>query len=159
MTPTKPSIALAAHIDAPVHTVFEYCRDPRNLHDGDPIEVVAVQFTDDGIGTTAQLRYPAPFPFDEDVEFEFTEFVPDKRIVFEARPTVWIRGHHGPHHEFDAETFVWTFAPDDGGTLLSVEVRPDHEGLGTRLGHAAMLDRVQARLDRIVLHIEGPDPE
>ncbi|MDN4474366.1 SRPBCC family protein [Demequina sp. SYSU T00192] len=156
MTVTQPYFALSAHVDAPVHTVFEYCRDPRKLHDGDPIEVVDADVTDAGPGTTAQLRYPAPFPLDEDVAFTFTEEVPDERIVFEAVPTLWMRGHHRPHHGFPPDTFIWTFEPEDGGTRLGVEVRVPDVTLSYRLGRKSMIARVQARLDRVVDHIEHP---
>ena len=43
-------------IDAPVHDVFEYCRDPRHLFAGWPqLEVTEVVITPDGVGTTARI--------------------------------------------------------------------------------------------------------
>ncbi|WP_062311779.1 SRPBCC family protein [Demequina rhizosphaerae] len=155
MTATQPYIDLAVHVDAPVHRVFEYCRDPRNLHAGDPIEVVDAHVTEEGVGTTAELTYDAPFPFDEDVEFTFTEVVPDERIVFDAVPTMWMRGHHRPHHEFPPDTFTWTFEPENRGTRLGVHVSVPEVTLSYRLGRKSMEKRVQARLDRIAAHIEG----
>ncbi|WP_169816436.1 SRPBCC family protein [Demequina soli] len=159
MTATKPFIALSAYADAPVHAAFEYCRDPRNLHDGDPIEVVDVEATADGVGTTAHMVYPAPFPVDEDVDVTFTEVVPDARIVYEAHPSLWLRGHHRPHHDLPVDTFVWTFAAEDAGTRIGVEVHVGDPTLGSRLARPSMRDVVEARLDRVVAHLEGAGSE
>lgn len=43
-------------IDAPVHTVSEYCRDPRRIFAGDPkSDVSDVTLTPEGVGTTAHI--------------------------------------------------------------------------------------------------------
>ncbi len=154
MTATKPYIRLTAHVEAPARTVFDYCRDPRNIHDGDPITVVDAHVTKRGVGTTARLTSPVPFPLDADVRFEYTEVVPYRRIVFTAVPTMWMRGHHRPHHEFKPDTFIWTFDEEDEGTRLTVEVTIEKETLPDRLSRKSMEDRIRARIDRVKAHIE-----
>lgn len=44
-------------IDAAVHDVFEYCRDPRHLFEGWPfdLEVTDVKTTPEGVGTSAHI--------------------------------------------------------------------------------------------------------
>ncbi|WP_062306541.1 SRPBCC family protein [Demequina subtropica] len=155
MSASRPWVDLDVHVDAPVHAVFEYCRDPRNIHDGDPVEVVDVELTDDGVGTTAHLDYPAPFPLEEDVDYTVTESLADQRLVYEARSSIWLRGHHRPHHDLPLDVFVWTFAPEDDGTRLRVEVHVEDPTLGSRLAHASFRDVVAARLDRIAEHFGG----
>jgi hypothetical protein len=67
-------------IDAPVHVVFEHCRDPRHLFAGHPkITVEDATVTPEGFGTVAHVRNQT-MPVTEYVTHEFTEFVPDERI-------------------------------------------------------------------------------
>jgi uncharacterized protein YndB with AHSA1/START domain len=104
-------------INAPVHTVFEYCRDPRRIFAGDPrVEVSDVTLTPAGVGTTAHIVGKGVVT--EDVKNEYVEFVADQRIVFKSHPKVTLAGMtkevtHGP-------TWTWTFAPEHGGTTLTV---------------------------------------
>lgn len=104
-------------IDAPVHTVFEYCRDPRRVFAGDPrLEVRDVRVTPQGLGTTARLV--AKGVVTEDATNECVGFVPDQQIVTKSHPKVTVAGMtkevtHGP-------TWTWTFTPQDGGTRLTL---------------------------------------
>jgi hypothetical protein len=104
-------------IDAPVHTVSEYCRDPRRIYSGDPkVEVSDVTLTPEGVGTTAHIVSSGLVT--EEAGYECVEFVPDQRIVFKAHPTVTIAGMtrevtHGP-------SWIWTFVPEASGTRLTL---------------------------------------
>ncbi len=65
-------------IDAPVHDVFDYCRDPRHLFEGWPeLEVTDVIMTPEGTGTKAHIvgRF-AKGMIVEQIEREYTEFIP-----------------------------------------------------------------------------------
>lgn len=109
-------------IDAPVHDVFEYCRDPHHLFAGWPeLEVTDVAITPDGIGTTAHIvgRFLKGMMV-EQIEREYTEFVPDERIVSKAHAKVRFAGRtkdvaNGP-------IFTWLFEAKDGGTKVSFVV-------------------------------------
>ena len=115
---TDFSRTYAVSIDAPVHAVFEYCRDPRRILAGDPKVVVSdVSLTPEGVGTTWHIV--AEGVVTEETTTEYVEFVPAERIVWKSHPTVSVAGMtkeitHGP-------TWTWTFAPEDGGTRLVVE--------------------------------------
>jgi hypothetical protein len=53
---TDVSLDFEVSIDAPVHTVFEYCRDPRRIYAGDPThEVSDATVVPEGVGTRAQI--------------------------------------------------------------------------------------------------------
>jgi len=113
------SFALTETISAPVHAVFEYCRDPRRIYAGDPTYKVAdATLTPEGVGTRAHLAAKMLI-FTEDVAIDYVEVVPDQRMVFDARPTMTIAGRQLGAEVF---TWTWTFAPTDGGTTLDVAV-------------------------------------
>ena len=81
-------------IDASVHDVFEYCRDPRHLFEGWPeLEVTDVVMTPDGVGTTAHIvgRF-LKGTMVEQIEREFTEVDVDERIVTRAHAKVRFAG-------------------------------------------------------------------
>lgn len=109
-------------IDAPVHKVFEYCRDPHHLFEGwAALEVTDVVMTPDGVGTKAHIvgRF-AKGMMVEQIEREYTEFVPDTRIVSKAHAKVRFAGRttevaNGP-------IFTWLFEAEDGGTKLTLVV-------------------------------------
>ncbi len=110
-------------IDAPVHTVFEYCRDPRRIYAGDPSHTVPdATLVPEGVGTRA-LVVARVAVFTEEIALEYVELVPDQRIVFEAFPRMTIArlGHRvisaGPLH-----TWTWAFAPEGAGTRLTLVV-------------------------------------
>lgn len=106
-------------INAPVHDVFEYCRDPRHLFVGWPeLEVTDVVMTPDGVGTTAHIVGKfAKGMIVEQIEREYTQVVPDERIVSKAHAKVRFAGRtmdvaNGP-------IFTWLFEAADGGTKLT----------------------------------------
>lgn len=109
-------------IAAPVHDVFEYCRDPRHLFEGWPaLEVTEVDVTPEGVGTTAHIvgRFAHGLMV-EQIEREFTELVVDERIASRAHAKVRFAGRttevaNGP-------VFSWLFESTDGGTRLSLVV-------------------------------------
>ncbi len=81
-------------IDASVHDVFQYCRNPRHLFEGwHELEVTEVVMTPEGVGTKALIvgRF-AKGMMVEQIEREFTEFVPEKRIVSKAHGKVRFAG-------------------------------------------------------------------
>ncbi len=109
-------------IDAPVDQVFEYCRDPRHLFEGWPqLEVTDVEMTPEGVGTRAHIvgRF-AKGAFVEQIEREFTEFVPNEQIVSTAHAKVRFAGRTSEVE--NGPIFSWRFEPADGGTLLTLGV-------------------------------------
>jgi len=112
-------LSFTVPINASVHKVFEYCRDPRRIYAGDPMyKVVDATLTPEGVGTRAHLEAKV-LVFTEDIAIEYVAFVPDQRIVFDAHPTMTIAGR-----QLGSEIFNWTwmFVPADGGTTLDVEL-------------------------------------
>jgi uncharacterized protein YndB with AHSA1/START domain len=109
-------------IAAPVHDVFEYCRDPRHLFEGWPeLEITDVVMTPEGVGTKAHIvaRFVKGMMV-EQIEREFTEFVPDERIVTKAHGKVRFAGRH--KEVANAPIFTWLFEDRDGGTELTLVV-------------------------------------
>ena len=113
------------NIDAPIHEVFEYCRDPRHLFEGWPeIEVSEVSIKPDGLGTTAHIV--GTFGrglIVEEVEREFTEFAPDELIVSRAHGKLRFVGR--ATREADFATFTWLFEDTDPGTLVTMIVQDE----------------------------------
>lgn len=115
-------------IDASVHDVFGYCVDPRHLFEGWPeLEVSDVVITPEGVGTKAHIvgRF-AKGLIVEQIEREFTEVVPDERIVSKAHAKVRFAGRtadvaNGP-------IFTWLFAAKGGGTELTFVVLEEDLG-------------------------------
>jgi uncharacterized protein YndB with AHSA1/START domain len=109
-------------IDAPVHEVFEYCRDPHHLFEGWPgLEVTDVVMTPEGVGTTAHIvgRFAKGMLL-EQIEREYTEFVPDTRIVSKAHGKVRFAGR--TREVANPPIFTWRFEAKDGGTKLTLVV-------------------------------------
>jgi uncharacterized protein YndB with AHSA1/START domain len=109
-------------IAAPVHDVFEYCRDPRHLFEGWPeLEITDVVMTPEGVGTKAHIvaRFVKGMMV-EQIEREFTEFVPDERIVSKAHGKVRFAGRN--KEVANAPIFTWLFEDRDGGTELTLVV-------------------------------------
>lgn len=109
-------------IDAPVHEVFDYCRDPRHLFEGWPkLEVTDVAITPEGVGTTAHIvgRFAKGMIL-EQVEREYTEVVPDARIVTKAHGMMRVAGR--TKEVANPAIFTWLFEPEDGGTKLTFVV-------------------------------------
>ncbi len=115
-------------IDASVHDVFRYCRDPHHLFAGWPeLEVIDAVMTPEGVGTKAHIvgRF-AKGMLVEQIEREYTEFVPDERIVSKAHAKVRFAGRttevpNGP-------IFTWLFEANDGGTKLTFVVLEEDLG-------------------------------
>ncbi len=108
-------------IDASVHDVFEYCRDPRHVFEGWPeLKVTDVVMTPDGVGTTAHIeaRFMKVLVV-EQVEREYSEVVPDQRIVSKAHATVRFAGRT---REPNAPVFTLRFEPDAAGTKLGLDL-------------------------------------
>lgn len=109
-------------IDAPLHDVFEYCRDPRHLFQGWPeLEVTDVVMTPEGIGTTAHIvgRFVKGMVV-EQIDREFTEFVPDERIVTTAHARVRFAGR--TKEVAQGPIFEWLFTAEGSGTKLTFVV-------------------------------------
>lgn len=146
-------------IDAPVHEVFEYCRDPRHLFQGwHQLEVTDVALTPDGVGTTAHLV--GTFftgMMVEQIEREFTDVVPDERIVSRAHATVRFAGRtrevaRGP-------VFTWLFEAVDGGTKLTFVVLEEDlhwwQRLVESVDAALMAKTMRGMLDAIRTGVES----
>lgn len=109
-------------VDASVHDVFEYCRDPRHLFEGWPeLEVTEVAMTPEGVGTTAHIvgRFAKGLVV-EQIEREFTELAPDERIVSKAHAKVRFAGRTKEVEE--GPLFTWLFAAEGAGTRLTFVV-------------------------------------
>ena len=146
-------------IDAAVHDVFEYCRDPHHLFEGWPeLQVTDVVMTPEGVGTRAHIvgRF-AKGMIVEQIEREYTEFVPDERIVSTAHAKVRFAGRtkdvaHGP-------VFTWLFEAADGGTTLTFVVLEEDLGwwqnLLESISAAAMAKKMHGMLEAIKAGVEG----
>jgi uncharacterized protein YndB with AHSA1/START domain len=154
---TDTSLDFEVVIDAPAHTVFELCRDPRRIYAGDPThEVTQAALAPEGVGTTARVVATAG-PFHEDITLQYVEQVPEERIVFDAYPRTTLRGLRRWEIPSARHTWTWTFAPSDAGTRLHVAVL-EHDAplwertFDTLLRHAPtrmFRKEIDARLARI----------
>ena len=107
-------------IAAPVHDVFEYCRDPRHLFAGWPeLEVTDVVMSPEGVGTKAHIvgRFLKGMMV-EQIEREYTEFVLDERIVTKAHAKVRFAGRN--KEVANGPIFTWLFEGRDGGTEVTL---------------------------------------
>ena len=105
-------------VDAPVHEVFEYCRDPRHVFEGWPeLQVTDVVMTPDGVGTTAQIvaKFVKGMVVGE-IEREYVDVVPDQRIVSRAHARVRFAGR--TKDVANAPIFTLLFETQGGGTKL-----------------------------------------
>ena len=108
-------------IDAPVHSVFDYCLDPRRIFAGDPMKVVDATLIPEGVGTTAHLT-DRMLIFVQDVPIEYIEVVPDQRIVFEGDWRMTIMGL-GIGFSAGIHSWTWSFASEDEGDTADHESR------------------------------------
>jgi uncharacterized protein YndB with AHSA1/START domain len=109
-------------INASVHDVFEYCRDPRHLFAGWPaLEVTDVVMTPEVVGTTAHIagRF-ARGMIVEQIEREYAEVVQDERIVTKAHAKV--RFARQTKDVDNGPIFTWLFEGRDGGTKVTLVV-------------------------------------
>lgn len=103
---------MSYYINAPVESVFDFFKDPRNQVESPPfsgMEVRDLTMTKEGAGTNYSWRVKmAGVPFDG---FNvFTEFVPNERIVDKSSNAM-------------VGTWEYTFAPEGSGTRLTMEHR------------------------------------
>ncbi len=150
-------------IDAPVHDVFDYCRDPRHLFEGWPeLEVTDVIMTPEGTGTKAHIvgRF-AKGMIVEQIEREYTEFIPDQRIVSKAHARVRFAGRTR-----DVATnpiFTWQFDPQGGDTKLTFGVVEKDLGwflntLRETVAAAMMAKKMNGTLAAIKTSVERQSP-
>jgi len=114
------TLSHATFIAAPVHDVFEHCRDPRHIFEGWPeLEVTDVVMTPEGVGTRAHIvgRFAKGLMV-EQIEREYTEFVPDKRIVTMAHGKVRVAGRN--RAIANLPIFTLLFEARGGGTELTL---------------------------------------
>ena len=146
-------------IHAPVHDVFEYCRDPHHLFEGwRALEVTDVVMTPEGVGTTAHIvgRFAMGMMV-EQIEREYTEFVPDQRIVSKAHAKMRFAGRTS--EVANAPIFSWVFDTQDEGTKLTFVVLEEDlswwQNLLDSVSVAAMTKTVHAMLEAIKVGVEG----
>jgi uncharacterized protein YndB with AHSA1/START domain len=149
---SNPTYDFTVLIDAPIHAVFEYCLDPRRIYAGDPMMKVAdATLTPEGVGTEAHLRAKMPL-FTETVALEYTEVVPDRRIVFQGDPTMTFVGR-GRGISIPVHIFTWTFESENGVTRLELVVEernpPRWYRILDRLFDKSFRKQVNERLARI----------
>ena len=109
-------------INAPVHDVFEYCRDPRHLFAGWPaLEVTDVVMTPEGVGTTADIVGKfAGGMIVEQIEREYAEVAQDERIVTKAHGKV--RFARQTKDVANGPIFTWLFEGTASGTKVTLVV-------------------------------------
>ncbi|QNN53227.1 SRPBCC domain-containing protein [Nocardioides mesophilus] len=115
-------------INAPLHDVFEYCRDPHHLFEGwRELEVTDVVLTPEGVGTKAHIvgRFVKGMMV-EQIEREYTEFVPDERIVSKAHAHVRFAGR--TKEVANGPIFTWLFEDLDGSTKLTFVILEEDLG-------------------------------
>jgi uncharacterized protein YndB with AHSA1/START domain len=115
-------------IDASVHEVFEYCRDPNHLFEGwRELKVTDVVMTPEGVGTKAHIvgRFAMGMMV-EQIEREYTDFVPDERIVSKAHAKVRFVGR--TKEVAKGPIFTWLFEAKDAGTKLTFVVLEEDLG-------------------------------
>ena len=146
-------------IDASVHDVFEYCRDPHNLFEGwHELEVSDVVMTPEGVGTKAHIvgRF-AKGMMVEQIEREYTEFVPDERIVSKAHAKVRFAGR--TKEVANGPIFTWLFEAKDGGTKLTFVVLEEDLGwwqnLQESVSAVAMAKNMHSMLAAIKTGVES----
>ena len=146
-------------IDAPVHDVFEYGRDPHHLFEGwRALEVTDVVMTPEGVGTKAHIVGTfALGMMVEQIEREYTEFVPDKQIVSRAHAKVRFAGRTS--EVANAPIFTWLFEPQDAGTKLTFVVLEEDLGWWQKLldsvSVAVMTKTMHSMLEAIKTGVEG----
>jgi len=101
------------------------------------------------------------FVFVEEVAIEYVEVVRDRRIVFQAYPTMTVAGLR-QRISVATHTFAWTFTPEDGGTRLAVVVveqdPPRWQRVLDRLTEKGFSKQVRERLARIKASLEEESP-
>ena len=149
-------------IAAPVHDVFEYCRDPRHLFDGWPeLEVTDVVMTPEGVGTKAHIvgRFFKGMMV-EQIEREYTEFVPDERIVTKAHAKVRFAGRS--KEVAKPPIFTWLFEDRDGGTEVTLVVLEEDlsrwQGLVESASAAVMAKKLNGLLASVKAGVEIQAP-
>lgn len=160
ITLSNPTYEFSVLIDAPVHSVFEYCLDPRRIYAGDPMNVADATLVPGGVGTTAHL-VGKMFVFVEEVAIEYVEVVRDRRIVFQAYPTMAVAGL-GYRISVATHTLTWTFTPEDGATRLDLVVveqdPPRWQRVLDRFSEKGFSKQVRERLARIKASLEDESP-
>jgi uncharacterized protein YndB with AHSA1/START domain len=95
-------------VNAPVHAVFDYALDVGRLWNWKDVALTEIDIKPEGVGTSARM-FSHVLGFHVEGGIEYTEVVPDERIVAQV------------HFFAEKPTWTFTFAPVDGGTLLTVE--------------------------------------
>lgn len=98
------------HIEAPVEKVFDFFKDPRNMHGvvATPVALQDVKLTEEGTGTYYSWASKTP-----GLRFEgfdvYTEFIPNRRIT--DRTSAGLAGD-----------WTFSFEPEGSGMQLTVEI-------------------------------------
>ena len=103
-----PRINNSTHINAPVEKVFAYVTDPMNVPEWMVSMSEVTDVTGSGLGQHSHWKYKmVGIPLHG--ETTVTEQVPNEREVTKSKGGI-------------TSTFTWTFAPDEGGTKLDLEI-------------------------------------
>lgn len=96
-------------IDAPVHQVFEYWKNPGNWPEVWPsmIEINDLKLTPNGVGTSENWVYKMAGKRFRG-HGEFIDCVPDRRIATKDSGDI-------------ESSFIWTFEPEGSGTKMMVD--------------------------------------
>ena len=132
MADVRTRVEDSIHLDAPPSAVYGYCLDPNQLFAGDPKHVVDAEVIAGGVGTTAHLSSKVGVLTEAD-RIEYVEAVPDRRIVIAMQPTMSMGGSKGIHRDTAPYTLTHEFAPDEGGTRMTLRVQVHDPPLSERL--------------------------
>ena len=142
-----------------MHDVFEYCRDPRHLFEGwHELKVTDVVMAPEGVGTKAHIvgRFAKGMKV-EQREREYTQFVPDQRIVSKAHANVRFAGR--TKEVANGPIFTWLFEAADGGAKLTFVVPEEDLRWWQRLlqsvDAALMAKKMHGMLAAIKTGVEG----
>ena len=95
-------------IDAPVEKVFAYLRDPMSNLEIMPSMVQVSQVAGEGVGAEFRWVYRMA-GMNLEGKSTVLEFVPDERFVTKSQGGI-------------ESTWIWDFAPDNGGTRIDLAV-------------------------------------
>ncbi len=162
MSEVRTRVEESIQINASPGAVFAYCLDPRRLFAGDPKHVVDAATVAGGVGTTAHLSMRMGV-LEEADRLEYVEVVPDRRIVIAMQPTMSLGGSRGLRSDTAAYTLTHEFAPEAGGTRMTLRVQvhdpPLHERMIDRLEGKGPDRMVRNRLQRIAQAVEAAASE
>lgn len=129
-------------IDAPVGTVFQHALDVGRLWQVKDVALTDVDIKPEGVGTSARL-YTHLLAFHIEGGIEYTEVVPDKRIVAQV------------HFFAEKPTWTFTFTPSRGRTKVTATGEWDVKvPVAGRPIEAMMVREHEPMLEELLAHLK-----